>query len=78
MEHHGLGVNDRGKEGELTMPEGPMTRTRAKRLKEALYTHVGFHLERMESSKPIGGEFSGLQSKLIHLTQILGPDTLGT
>ena len=63
---------------ELSMPEGPMTRARAKRLKETLYSHVGQHIERMELAKPIGGELVGSEPKLIHLSQILGTDDLGT
>ncbi|KAJ8899426.1 hypothetical protein K2173_018400 [Erythroxylum novogranatense] len=34
-------------------------------------------LEKMANSEPIGGEFNGTKPKLVHLTQILGPDTLG-
>ena len=68
MDHQGKDDGAR----ELTMPLGPMPRARAKRLKEALHVYVGCAFERSIRESPIGGEIFGSQSKLIHLSQILG------
>ncbi|KAJ8761805.1 hypothetical protein K2173_004654 [Erythroxylum novogranatense] len=62
---------------ELVIPEWATTKARTKRFKEALCTHVGFYIQKMANFEPIGREFNGTKLKLVHLTQILGPDTLG-
>ena len=59
---------------ELTMPLGPVTRARAKRLKESLYAYVGYALQRSIREGPNGGEVFGSQPEIIHLSQILGSE----
>ncbi|KAJ8749438.1 hypothetical protein K2173_025482 [Erythroxylum novogranatense] len=67
-------LRDQGQGRELSIPIGPMTRARAKRIKETLYAHVGSLMEDMQHANPIGGELFGSQLKWIHLTQVFGSD----